>query len=164
MRRFWILGWVAAWAAGLFAAFAADEEFVGTTAVDPETCAFVGGLDTNVPIHCITWRLTFLKNTAKEGTYRLVARYGLQGKNDPNQLEVGPTVKLNGRWALLKGSKANPQAAVYRLKSNSNGRILSLAQVGNNLLHFLDHDRNLKVGNAGWSFTLNRKDHENATK
>jgi hypothetical protein len=36
----------------------AQEEFVGSIPADDISRAFVGGIATNVPCHCITWRLT----------------------------------------------------------------------------------------------------------
>jgi hypothetical protein len=34
---------------------------------------------------------------------------------------------------------------------------VSLVKVGENLLHFLNPDKNLMIGNAGWNYTLSRK-------
>ena len=137
---------------------ARGEEFVGSTPGDVRSIAFVGGLATNAPCHCVTWHLTLFTNqqTRLPSTYTLVAKYGLPGRNDPNQLEDGPTVKLEGNWETLRGSAANPQATVYRIH-NKSGRTMSLVRVGKHLLHFSDSENRLMAGNAGWSYTLNRK-------
>jgi hypothetical protein len=134
-------------------------EFVGTTPCDDHSRKFLGGLDTEGPCHCVTWNITFLvdQKTRQPASYTLVATYGLPGKSDPNQIEEGPTVKLEGRWEKPPGHKANPQAAGYRIYGKSTQRSLSLARLSEHLVHFLDQDQSLKVGNAGWSYTLNRK-------
>jgi hypothetical protein len=133
--------------ATILTASAADLAFVGTTLGDTQTRAFVGGFDTNVPIHCITWRLNLLD----AGTFTLDAKYGLPGKTDFNQLEEGPTIKLEGKWQRAKSDRP-----IYKLTS-ANGRTVSLIAIGENLLHFLNDDQTFKVGDAGWSYTLNRK-------
>jgi hypothetical protein len=138
----------------------ANEEFVGSIPSDDISRAFVGGIATNVPCHCITWRLTLSTNLNAHtpAKFTLSAKYGLQGKTDPNQLEAGPTVEVQGEWEIVPGTKAKPNAVVYRLYADGRKKSVSLVRVGENLLHFLNEDKTLRVGNAGWSYTLNRKD------
>jgi hypothetical protein len=137
---------------------ATSEEFVGTTPCDVRSIEFLGGLGTNTPCHSVTWHLTLSTNQQKSmpSTYTLVATYGLPGRNDPNQIEEGPTVRLEGTWEIVGASAANHRATVYRVHGQS-GRTLSLMRLGKHLLHFLDSDNRLLIGNGGWSFTLNRK-------
>jgi hypothetical protein len=135
------------------------QEFVGTTPGDASSREFIGGLPADAPCHCITWDLTLFtdQKTGQPATYSLVAKYGLPGRNDPNQIEDGPALKLEGRWEISQGHKANPQAVVYRLHGKNLENTLSVGRVGEHLFHFLDRDQSLKLGNAGWSYTLNRK-------
>lgn len=137
----------------------AKEEFVGSIPSDDLSRTFVGGMATNVPCHCITWRLTLSTNLNARvpAKFTLSATYGLQGKTDPNQLETGPTVEVQGRWEIVRGTKAKPNAVVYRLYPEGRKESLSLVRVGKNILHFLNEDKTLRVGNPGWSYTLNRK-------
>jgi hypothetical protein len=81
----------------------------------------------------------------------------LPGRNDPNQIEDGPTVTLKGKWETIRGHNANPQATVYRIHGDNAEKTMSLGRVGANVFHFLDPDKGLTIGNAGWSYTLNRK-------
>src|SRR5687767_418170 len=135
------------------------EEFVGTTPCDIRSREFLGSLTTNSPCHSITWHLRLFEDpkTRRPATYTLVANYGLPGRNDPNQIEDGPTVKLEGRWEIDHGHKANPRAAVYRIHGTNVQKSVSLGRVGEHLFHFLNPDKSLMIGNAGWSYTLNRK-------
>jgi len=137
----------------------AKEEFVGSIPADDISRAFVGGIATNVPCHCITWRLTLSTNlnAPAPAKFTLSATYGLQGKTDPNQLEAGPTVEVQGEWEIVRGTKAKPNAVVYRLYVEGRKKSVSLVRVGENILHFLNEDKTLRVGNPGWSYTLNRK-------
>jgi hypothetical protein len=134
-------------------------EFTGTTPCNDRSRAFLGGLDAKAPCHCITWNLTLLVDpkTQEPTTYALVATYGLAGKTDPNQIEEGPTVKMEGKWEKAAGHKANPKAAGYRIFSKNAEKSLSLARLSEHLIHFLDQDQSLKTGNAGWSYTLNHQ-------
>jgi hypothetical protein len=135
------------------------EEFVGSVPCDDISRAFVGGIATNVPCHCIAWRLTLSTNlnASTPAKFTLSAKYGLQGKTDPNQLEEGPTVEVQGECEIVRGTKAQPIAVVYRLYADGRKKSVSLVKVGENILHFLNEDQTLRVGNPGWSYTLNRK-------
>ena len=137
----------------------AREAFVGSIPSDDISRAFVGGIATNVPCHCITWRLTLSTNLNAHtpAKFTLNATYGLQGKTDPNQLEAGPTVEVQGEWEIIRGTKAKSNAVAYRLYADGRKKSVSLVRVGENILHFLNEDKTLRVGNPGWSYTLNRK-------
>lgn len=135
------------------------QEYVGSTPCDAGPRKFLGGIPIEAPCHCIAWRLTLLGSRTAEdsGKYTLEVTYGMPGRDDPNQLVDGPTVKLEGRWDIVRGSKANPQAMVYRIHGSEGDQPLLLSRVSKHLLHFLNEDKTLRVGNAGWSYTLNRK-------
>lgn len=137
----------------------AQDEFAGSIPCDDSLRDFVGGISNNIPCHCITWHLTLSTNlnSNQRTTYRLVAQYGLKGKTDPNQLEDGPMVELEGEWEIAHGNKTNSRAVVCRLFRTGEEESVSLMRIGENLLHFLSEDKNLQIGNAGWSYTLNRK-------
>lgn len=134
-------------------------EFVGTTPCDTLPRQFVGGMAVTAPCHCITWELTLLTNLNAKlpNTFKLLANYGLPGRNDPNQLEEGPRVEQQGTWKILKGTTTNPEAVVYQLRIEKHGQTLSAVKLGENLLHFLNPDKSLMVGNPGWNYTLSKK-------
>jgi hypothetical protein len=134
-------------------------EFVGTSPCDPLPREFGGGLAATAPCHCITWQLTLLtnRNASLPATYKLVAHYGLPGKNDPNQVEDGPQVEQQGTWRIVTGTKANADAVVSQLTADKSRRSVSLVKVGEDLLHFLNPDKSLMIGNAGWNYTLCKK-------
>jgi hypothetical protein len=69
----------------------------------------------------------------------------------------GTTVELQGACEILKGTKSNPEAVVYRLKAGDREGFLFLVKLNDNLLHLLDSDKSLLVGTDSWSYLFNRK-------
>ncbi len=105
-------------------------------------------LNENVTTECIKikWRLILYKDsiTDNSGTYNL---QGFVYKKDNPRI---------GKWHIIKGTKVNPEALVYQL--DQTGRKPLFFQKGDdNILFFLDQQKNLMVGNRDFSYTLNRK-------
>jgi hypothetical protein len=134
-------------------------EFVGST----PRCSgeFLGGLASNAPCHSITWKITLLTNqtTGLPATYKVTALYQIPTRTNPNRSEDGPRVTAHGTWETLKSAKPWPDALVYRLSAENSQRSLSFVKVSGSLLHLLNPDGSLMIGNGGWSYTLNRADH-----
>ena len=159
-------GWIALLLCGCAHGVVADTqatvstEFVGTTPGDEPVRYFLGGLATNAQCHSITWKITMFTNqdAGRPKTFRLTALYQVPKRSNPNQSESGPKVDLHGTWQVGKGAKARPDAAVYRFTAAQPERSLSFVKLGDGLLHLLNPDATLAVGNGGWSYTLNRSD------
>jgi hypothetical protein len=93
----------------------------------------------------IKWRLTLsnAKPTGSGGEYKMEG-FKYRGEK-----------ALIGTWEIIKGWKGNAEAAVYRL--NQEGKDpLYLLKADENILFFLDHNKEIMVGNSDFSFTLNR--------
>ncbi|WP_315823334.1 hypothetical protein [Paraflavitalea speifideaquila] len=58
-----------------------------------------------------------------------------------------------GSWSIEKGTPTHPQAVVYRLNM---GPVSLLLMKADEVLFVLDKQKNFLVGNAHWSYTLNR--------
>jgi hypothetical protein len=93
----------------------------------------------------IKWRLTLYKDsvTGDPGTYELL---GFVYKKDTPR---------TGKWSISKGTKVNPQAIIYQLDQPGREPLL-LLKADDNVLFFLDQEKNLLVGNRDFSYTLNR--------
>jgi hypothetical protein len=65
---------------------------------------------------------------------------------------------MKGGWDIVKGTKTDPNADVYQLYSEDSQVAVSFVKMSDDLLHVLDRDKTLMVGNAAWSYTLNRTD------
>ena len=139
------------------AATSQSEVFVGTTPAAPWVREFVTGLAPDAPCHAITWELALKQGAAGSGTFTLAAVYQIPKASNPNQLETGPRVSLQGTWEILTGIRA-PGAVLYRLTLEEPRRALSFVQVSDGLLHLLNADQSLAIGNGGQSYTLNRAD------
>ena len=91
----------------------------------------------------IKWRLTLYKNGADtaSGTYSLEG-FKFRGDNI-----------LKGTWQIIKGTKADPNAIVYQLSHSLKGSLFFL-KADEDVLFFLDKDRNIMVGNKNFSYAL----------
>lgn len=60
-----------------------------------------------------------------------------------------------GRWHIIKGTPADPAAIVLKLDLDSNTSLF-LLKGDDNVLFILDRNKNFLVGNAQFSYTMNR--------
>ena len=133
--------------------------FVGSSPCSDVTRALLN-IPATANCELIKWKLILYQdlNTLAPTTYKLNCVYGLP-KQGTNGLSGGGTkVELEGKWTVGKGTKTSPFAVVYQLDPNKSHRSVSFLKVDQNLLHLLDRDGGLMIGNAGWSYTLNRRE------
>ena len=91
----------------------------------------------------IKWRLTLYKN----GSNTTSGTYSLEGFNFK-----GDNI-LKGPWQIIKGTKSDPNAIVYQLSHSLKGSLFFL-KANEDVLFFLDKDRNIMVGNKNFSYAL----------
>lgn len=93
----------------------------------------------------IKWRLILYKDsiTGNPGSYRLL---GFIYKKDNPRI---------GKWHIIKGTKANPEAIVYQLDQPGESPLF-LEKGDENILFFLDQEKKLMIGNRDFSYSLNR--------
>ncbi len=95
----------------------------------------------------IKWRLILFQDPATHAP----TSYSLEGF-------VYRKPPRTGKWTILKGTKTDPNAIVYQLDPDTPQGFQSFLKADDNILFFLDQDRNLLVGNIYFSYTLNRAD------
>jgi len=105
----------------------------------------------NTPTHIeppVHWELTLYRDAKNQSptSYKLRCDYAAS-TNVGKQSQIERT----GLCKLTKGTKFKPNATVLELDG-----LVSLFKVDENLLHFLDAEGGLMVGDGGFSFTLNR--------
>lgn len=134
-------------------------EFVGSTPAGTLPREFLGGLPASAPCHNITWCVSLSTNQTKgqSMSFKLTALYRVPSRANPNQSEDGPAVEASGTLDVVRHTRTG--SLIYRLNAEKTRRSLSLLSVGEGLLHLLDADGTLMIGNGGWSYTLNRADH-----
>jgi hypothetical protein len=101
----------------------------------------------------IQWKLTLYQDPKSQvpAGYKLRCDYTAASSKASAKRGTQSRLEKEGTWRLAKGTKVNPDAVAYELDG-----LLSLFKVDENILHVLNPDRGLMVGNGGWSFTLNR--------
>src|SRR5688572_7221752 len=134
----------------------AATEFVGSTPCGEGTRRFLG--ISNAACEQVAWELALAADyKAGHGrAFELRARYHMPIPGSPNHLDAGTDLQLSGVWTSAPGTGVHTGRTMYTLTTG--GRSLRLALLERDLLHLLTADSRLMVGNAGWSYTLNRRD------
>jgi len=106
----------------------------------------------------VEWKLTlYMDATTKEPThYKLkgINRYSVKETNMYS--EPGIKTEAEGKLTIIRGTKTNPNAVIYQLNPDKPKMSLSFLKLGGNLLHILDQNEKLMIGNEFHSYTLNR--------
>ncbi|GAA4454340.1 hypothetical protein GCM10023189_20650 [Nibrella saemangeumensis] len=92
-------------------------------------------------------------------------KWGLTLYQDPNTHEpttyhlrgtLNRSAAREGKWAIVRGTKTDPNAIVYQLDSDKPDVSVYLLKGDDNVLFILDQQRNFRVGDENLSYTLNR--------
>ncbi|GAB3428605.1 hypothetical protein GCM10027516_35000 [Niabella aquatica] len=104
----------------------------------------------------VKWTLTLLHDTDTSGAvaFSLEYTYGMQQQSGPGFSGGGTSKQIKGKCEINKGTPVNPDAIVYRLHNGD--KSMSFVRIDKDILHLLYRDRNLMIGDAGWSYTLNK--------
>ena len=98
----------------------------------------------------LRWNLTLEKNSQSLAPDRYKLQCDAVLSPGINERKIS-TITREGKCVLTKGTKADPNAIVIELEN-----AFSVVQITKNLLHILERDRSLMIGNAGFSYTLNQ--------
>ena len=130
--------------------------FCGSTPCD-ESIGRLLGISTN---EIMEWKLTLQRDpkTGALGTYRLRCDYGMTVPNKPGIGRKTGSFEREGKWVIKSGAVADRSAVIYELAG-----AVSLREVSSNVLHILNRDGTLLIGNGGWSYTLNAADYSEKT-
>ena len=106
------------------------------------------------------WKIVLYQDSATgtPTTYTLESAYGVSQQNTTSPAGGGTSIEMQGRWAIVNGTKTDPDAEVYQLHSEDSRVAASFVKMSEDILHVLNSDRTLMLGNAAWSYTLNRTD------
>jgi hypothetical protein len=116
-----------------------EKAYTGSTPADAVIRSFLG-IPLTDSVDFIRWKLM-----VRDKDYQLQCNYGI-GKNNTNGFING------GRKIELKGP-VKKDKNYYQLQNG--GKTLNVAELNTDLLHLLNEDKTLLVGNGGWSYTLN---------
>ena len=106
------------------------------------------------------WKIILYQDSATgtPATYTLESAYGVPQQGTPGLVGGGTPIVMEGTWAIVKGTKIDPGAVVYQLNPDNPQTTVSFLKMAEDILHVLNRDQTLMVGNASWSYTLNRTD------
>jgi hypothetical protein len=116
-----------------------ERSFTGSTPAGPVVKSFLG-IPLADSVDFIRWKLVL-----EDNQYRLSCHYGIGKPNTNGFINGGKKLELKGE---LKKEKN-----IYKLRNA--GRVLSIAELNQDLLHFLGPENRLLIGNGGWSYTIN---------
>ena len=103
-------------------------------------------------------------DTGTPTTYTLNSAYGVPQQGTPGLAGGGTAIVMEGRWAIVTGTKIDPDAVVYQLNPDNPQTAVSFLKMNEDILHVLNSDTILMVGNGSWSYTLNRTDNRIPTQ
>jgi hypothetical protein len=94
----------------------------------------------------LKWKLTLRRDpkTGEPSTYTL-------------QRTLHRTGPIEGVWSIVKGTKTDPQALIYRLDPDKPESSITFLVGEENVMFFLDKEGRMFGGNADFSYTLNRR-------
>lgn len=93
----------------------------------------------------VKWRVTLYQDpkTSAPTTYKVEGSLHRQSARE-------------GTWSIVRGAKTDPNAMVYQLNPTPTESALLLLKADDNILFFLNQNREPMVGHADFSYTLNR--------
>jgi hypothetical protein len=117
------------------------------------------GIPATADCEFIKWELTLSYDQSKTSPtiYNLTYWYGMAKAGTTGFIDGGKKVETTGKWTIIKGTKTNPRAIIYQLDPDKPASSISFLKLSDKVLHLLDTDGRLMVGNAGFSYTLNKK-------
>ena len=133
--------------------------FEGTTACSSQTRP-LSQIPEDTDCELMIWKIMLYQDaaTGEPTTYALESTYGPSQPNSLGPAGGGTLISMEGNWSIVKGTKTVPDAEVYQLYSEDSQVAVSFVKMSDDILHVLNRDQTLMLGNAAWSYTLNRTD------
>lgn len=130
---------------------AAGLQYVASTPGDDAAIIKYLGLPTDTPSDFVRWDLKLHENQ----TFNLNIHYGVSKANTLGFINNGTQKSIQGSFIRSKSTESLLDK--YDFSSEDLKVRFSTVQINENLLHLLDDQGKLMVGNGGWSYTLNKK-------
>ena len=127
----------------LFASCANGKEriYIGSTPAGEVVKSFLG-IPMTDSVDFIKWRIIL-----GDKSYSLQCQFGIGKPNTDGFMNDGTKIEVSGELEKEKN--------YYIVRSSD--KTLMMLELNNNLLHLLDKDKGLLIGNGGWSYTLNNE-------
>ena len=118
-----------------------DRNFTASTPAAPVVRNFLG-IDLHDSVDFIRWKLTL-----NDLHFKLECNYGV-GKPNTNGF-------INGGKYIRFGGEVKFEKNYYQLYYNK--KVMNIAEINSDLLYLLNEQKQLLVGNGGWSYVLNNE-------
>jgi hypothetical protein len=137
-------------------AYGQTEIFVASTPCSTGTKPVPGIAKGASGCELIKWHLKFsgANGNKSSGTYVLDCDYGMPKQGTRGFINGGTHLHREGKWVIAKGTPANSSAVIYKLDPDKPEESISFIRLNENLLHLLDSQKQLMIGNGAWSYTL----------
>jgi hypothetical protein len=116
-----------------------ETKYTGSTPAAPIVRTFLG-ISLTDSIDFIRWNLTLT-----DSKYTLKCNYGIGKPNTNGFYDGGKKIEISGAFKKEKNN--------YLLQNGD--QILKLTELNNSLLHILNNNNSLMIGNGGFSYVLN---------
>ncbi|HEY6502964.1 MAG TPA: hypothetical protein VIZ28_03225 [Chitinophagaceae bacterium] len=116
-----------------------ERVFTASTPANPVVKTFLG-IPLADSVDFIRWKIVL-----QDKHYSLQCNYGIGKPNTNGFINGGMKIELSGGLEKVKDH--------YVLHNGS--KTLTIAELNTDLLHLLDENKKLLVGNGGWSYTIN---------
>jgi hypothetical protein len=117
------------------------------------------GIPGNLDCEMIKWRLTLRRDPRNLGRddFKLQYTYGMTKPGTQGFMNDGFSKEISGKWVISKNPGKTPGKQIFTLQPASSQNAISLLQLNDRLLHLLDTQGHLMIGNAGFSYTFNKQ-------
>ena len=105
--------------------------------------------DWKITIRPETWKVKWALTLYQDSTTHQPTTYRLRGT-------LNRSAVREGKWAIVRGTKNDPNTIVYQLDSDKPDVSIYLLKGDDDVLFMLDQQRNFRVGTDYLSYTLNR--------
>lgn len=126
--------------------------FVGSTPGDDPVKSMLA-IPTETKVDFIRWNIAL----SPSNTFALDIVFGESQPNTLGFKNQGEKRSIKGTYSISQKVDKGVNQAVYHLKSGDLPVDMALIKINDNLLHLLNPQHQLMVGNGGWSYSLNRK-------
>ncbi len=104
----------------------------------------------------LKWEMNISKGSMDTGSYQFTVYYGESQPNTNGFKGGGTRIEASGKYTISKGNASGSGRKIYHLNGTKIQPELALIKMDNNILHFADAKGNHLLGNAGFSYVLNR--------
>ncbi|SEI37896.1 hypothetical protein SAMN05216327_10145 [Dyadobacter sp. SG02] len=116
-------------------------------------------IPTDLDCEMIKWRLTLRRDPRNLGRddFKLQYTYGMTRPGTQGFMNDGFSKEISGKWVISKNTGKLPGKQVFTLQPATSQYPIVLLQMSDRMLHLLDTQGNLMIGNAGFSYTFNKQ-------